>query len=500
MGVCLGRLQGLVLMLKVAPSRSEPFQFRPEPMVAKGGAHLLTTFLHYYASFELVATCALGMLVSFGYWTLVLGAPVGWPDLVVPALILGGTVVAGSVMRGQYDGFGSRSFASVVWSGLLACLRAFALLVALLFLLRSSEDLSRGAVFCQFLSVTTLVMLGRALFYVWTRRQFACGKLINRRVLVLSDDRRFDEVSAEGGLCDRLRGEGSGVMRIGHWTARAKVALDRAFLDQAVADCRSHEVDTVVIMPASDTFGEVDRIIAALSETPVTIHVLPLTHGREATLGATSMAGMPSVVFSNSPISRLNKVAKRSLDVAVSGLMLFLLSPLFVSIGVAIRLESRGPVFFRQTRHGYGSRPFRVFKFRSMRVLEDGAAFRQATRNDSRITAVGRFLRRSNLDELPQLLNVLFGDMSLVGPRPHPVALNESFSSRIMLFHRRHNIPPGITGWAQVNGFRGETDTHEKMAGRIEHDLWYIDNWSLGLDLRIMILTLFSSVAYRNAG
>ena len=157
-------------------------------------------------------------------------------------------------------------------------------------------------------------------------------------------------------------------------------------------------------------------------------------------------------------------------------------------------------MFFRQTRHGYGSRPFRVFKFRSMRVLEDGAAFRQATKNDSRITAVGRFLRRSNLDELPQLLNVLFGDMSLVGPRPHPVALNESFSSRIMLFHRRHNIPPGITGWAQVNGFRGETDTHEKMAGRIEHDLWYIDNWSLGLDLRIMILTLFSSVAYRNAG
>jgi lipopolysaccharide/colanic/teichoic acid biosynthesis glycosyltransferase len=134
-----------------------------------------------------------------------------------------------------------------------------------------------------------------------------------------------------------------------------------------------------------------------------------------------------------------------------------------------------------------------------MHVLEEGKAFRQATRNDPRVTRVGRFLRRTNLDEIPQLFNVLFGEMSVVGPRPHPVALNEAFSDRIKWFNRRHNIRPGITGWAQINGYRGETDTIEKMAGRVEHDLWYLDNWSFFLDFKIMLLTVFSPLAYREA-
>jgi lipopolysaccharide/colanic/teichoic acid biosynthesis glycosyltransferase len=132
--------------------------------------------------------------------------------------------------------------------------------------------------------------------------------------------------------------------------------------------------------------------------------------------------------------------------------------------------------------------------------MEDGKAFRQAKKNDPRITRVGRFIRRYNLDELPQLINVLIGEMSMVGPRPHPVALNESFADRIRWFHRRHVIRPGITGWAQINGFRGETETLEKMAGRVEHDLWYLDNWSLYLDAKILLLTIFSPLAYSNAG
>ena len=191
---------------------------------------------------------------------------------------------------------------------------------------------------------------------------------------------------------------------------------------------------------------------------------------------------------------------KRGLDLIVAGLMLFLLGPLLLGVAAAITLESKGPIFFLQTRHGFGNRHFKVFKFRSMRVLEDGAAFRQATRNDPRITAVGRFIRRTNIDELPQLFNVLLGDMSLVGPRPHPIALNDDFAARIRMFHRRHNIRPGITGWAQVNGHRGETDTLEKMKLRVEHDLWYVDNWSLALDMKILVNTLISPAAYRNAG
>jgi exopolysaccharide biosynthesis polyprenyl glycosylphosphotransferase len=176
-----------------------------------------------------------------------------------------------------------------------------------------------------------------------------------------------------------------------------------------------------------------------------------------------------------------------------------MLAPVFIGVAVAIKLDSPGPVLFRQRRYGFNQEPFRILKFRSMRALEDDARLRQAQRGDPRITRVGRWLRRSNIDELPQLLNVLKGDMSLVGPRPHALAHDQAFERDIARYARRHNVRPGITGWAQVNGWRGETDTPEKVRGRIEHDLYYIDHWSLLLDLTILLRTVFSAKAYRNA-
>ena len=168
-------------------------------------------------------------------------------------------------------------------------------------------------------------------------------------------------------------------------------------------------------------------------------------------------------------------------------------------VAVAIKLESRGPVLFWQKRHGYNNATIQVAKFRSMVVADDGGCFIQAKPKDERVTQVGRVLRRTNIDELPQLFNVLRGDMSIVGPRPHATTHNEMFEGRILPFSRRHNIKPGITGWAQVNGHRGETDTLEKMQRRVEHDLYYIDNWSFLLDMKIILLTLFSKRAYINA-
>jgi lipopolysaccharide/colanic/teichoic acid biosynthesis glycosyltransferase len=168
-------------------------------------------------------------------------------------------------------------------------------------------------------------------------------------------------------------------------------------------------------------------------------------------------------------------------------------------VALAIKLDSKGPIFFRQTRHGYNNQTIRIFKFRSMTTMEDGDDFRQVTRNDSRVTRVGRILRRTNIDELPQLLNVLLGQMSIVGPRPHATAHNDMFAGRILPFARRHNVKPGITGWAQVNGCRGATDSLEKMQERIEFDLHYIDNWSFLLDAKIIVMTLFSKKSYLNA-
>jgi exopolysaccharide biosynthesis polyprenyl glycosylphosphotransferase len=183
----------------------------------------------------------------------------------------------------------------------------------------------------------------------------------------------------------------------------------------------------------------------------------------------------------------------------VASAALILLLPLLIMMAGAIKLDSRGSVIFRQTRHGFNNQKITVFKFRSMSTAEDDYRVKQAIKNDPRITRVGQIIRRTNLDELPQLFNVLLGDMSIVGPRPHPISLNEAFERRISPFSRRHKVKPGITGWAQVNGFRGETDTIEKMQRRVEYDLHYIDNWSFLLDLKIIVMTLFSKRAYLNA-
>ena len=168
-------------------------------------------------------------------------------------------------------------------------------------------------------------------------------------------------------------------------------------------------------------------------------------------------------------------------------------------ISIAIKLDSPGPIFFRNTRHGFNNDEIRVLKFRSMTLMEDDSRFSQAAENDPRVTRVGHIIRRTNIDELPQLINVLRGEMSLVGPRPHMTAHNALFNNVIAPFSRRHNVKPGITGWAQVNGYRGPTDALEKMQRRIEYDLYYIDNWSFLFDLKIIVMTLFSKKAYLNA-
>ncbi len=170
-----------------------------------------------------------------------------------------------------------------------------------------------------------------------------------------------------------------------------------------------------------------------------------------------------------------------------------------LAAALAVRLEGGGPVFFLQRRYGFNQMPFRIIKFRTMRAMDDGDQVRQASVDDPRITRVGAWLRRWNVDELPQLINVLQGHMSLVGPRPHALAHDRAFEQKIARYARRHNVKPGITGWAQVNGLRGETDTDDKMARRIDYDLWYIDNWSFWLDVMILMRTAFSPRAFRNA-
>lgn len=209
-------------------------------------------------------------------------------------------------------------------------------------------------------------------------------------------------------------------------------------------------------------------------------------------------AGVPLVTLSESPLVGQSAVTKAVEDRVLASLALLLLSPLFLLVSLAIKAESSGPVFFKQKRHGWDGSVFEIWKFRSMRAHQDDNV-EQAKRDDPRITRVGRFIRRTSIDELPQLFNVLGGSMSLVGPRPHATVHNEYFSGKIASYYTRHRIKPGITGLAQISGYRGETDTLEKMEGRIRYDLYYINNWSLALDIEIMlrtVFTLFSKEAY----
>jgi putative colanic acid biosynthesis UDP-glucose lipid carrier transferase len=201
----------------------------------------------------------------------------------------------------------------------------------------------------------------------------------------------------------------------------------------------------------------------------------------------------------DTPFRGVRRVIKRIEDVLLGSLFLLICAVPMLLIALAVKLSSRGPVLFKQPRHGENGREFNVLKFRTMRVMETGAVVTQASRGDPRVTKLGAFLRRTSLDELPQFINVVRGDMSLVGPRPHAVAHNEFYRGHILEYMRRHKVKPGITGWAQVHGLRGETAKLEQMIARVEHDLVYIRSWSLWLDLKIIVLTVFGRKVRQNA-
>jgi Undecaprenyl-phosphate glucose phosphotransferase len=236
-----------------------------------------------------------------------------------------------------------------------------------------------------------------------------------------------------------------------------------------------------------------DSALNALKETVVDVNVVPDMHQyRLLNQGITEWGGLPVISLAGTPMTGSERTLKSVLDWIAALLISLVLLPLMLLIALLIRLSSPGPVFFRQKRHGMGGEAIEIYKFRTMRQHKEGAGqVTQASPQDNRVTGIGRFLRHTSLDELPQLFNVLKGEMSLVGPRPHAVEHNDLFKSRIPRYMLRHKVKPGLTGWAQVNGFRGLTDTPEKMAMRIEHDLWYIQNWSLWLDLKILLMTPF---------
>ena len=250
-------------------------------------------------------------------------------------------------------------------------------------------------------------------------------------------------------------------------------------------------VDQVWVAIGENHLQELRDSIAAVSELPYELRVVP--DGVVATLcemPVSNAAGLLTVELTSSPTSAVDRVAKAIEDRVLALVIVCLISPLLLLIAVLVRLGSPGPILFRQKRHGWNGEEITIFKFRTMfEHQESPGVVTQARKNDPRVTRVGRFLRKTSLDELPQLFNVLAGNMSLVGPRPHAAEHNELYVNIIRNYMHRHRVKPGITGWAQVNGYRGETDIPEKMQRRVEYDLYYIEHWSIGFDLVILVLT-----------
>jgi Undecaprenyl-phosphate glucose phosphotransferase len=450
---------------------------------------------------EFLAVASAAFIASFLYHDVVALAPLPVTEYVFAALLIAALVSLVSVGFQHFAAIQMRQLHVLLWSGIGAVGLAFALLLSTIFLLRLTEDYSRGTFIFQVVFVGVAVTAVRAITYSRLRSAIASGAVEARHVILIGDVTRCAQFS------NRLRT--SAIETVASfrfpWDLGVTTGSNSTDpFDQKIGTlteaCRKIRPDDVIILATQEELPRAMGLTHYLSELPVALHIVPvdalelLAGSRIAELGK-----VLTIQVSSPPLSVFDLAVKRSFDIFAATVGLIVLSPLFVMVSAAIKLDSRGPVFFRQTRHGFNNVPIEVIKFRSMNTLEDGDQFTQAAKNDPRVTVVGRLLRRTNIDELPQLINVLKGDMSLVGPRPHATAHNRFFQAKIAPFSRRHVVKPGITGWAQVNGLRGETDTLEKMRRRVELDLYYIDNWSFLLDMKIILLTLLSKRAYINA-
>jgi Undecaprenyl-phosphate glucose phosphotransferase len=462
------------------------------------GSTRLSTFITTLVLQEFFVVAASTYLASALYQIMVFQE---WPPAsiyIASALFVGFVVVTVSIASGRYINLQRHARHTFLWSGLGAVALAFSFLLSGLFLLKIAQPYSRATFVMQLVIVGFAVLTNRAMAYARLQSATAKGRVEAQRVVLVGDAIDCARFAA------RLTGTGISLVGSFPFPTGGSAGAAAGAADQSahglVNECRRVRPDDVLILTNHDTVMQASGLAASLSELPAGLH-LALVESADLLSAArvVEFGNTVTLQVAQPPLSILDRVVKRAFDVVVALAALVILSPFMLLVSVAIKLDSRGPVLFRQMRHGYNSETIQVFKFRTMTVWESEETFVQATRGDRRVTRLGRFLRRTNIDELPQLINVLQGQMSIVGPRPHATAHNEMFEKRISIFSRRHTVKPGITGWAQVNGYRGETDTVEKMKQRVEYDLYYIDNWSLLFDLRIIIMTLLSKSAYDNA-
>jgi Undecaprenyl-phosphate glucose phosphotransferase len=422
----------------------------------------------------------------------------GWSGLIPPNMRLCSLVallfVLSNASRGDYripDFLAShvngwRLF--TVWSA------SFLIALAFSFLTKSTGEFSRAGVVLFYVAGYVAIYVTRLALRHVARGATVAGGVASRRVVLVG----FEESIKT--FTQRYQPSASGMNVVAAIGLREEAESIDDDLALAAATARMLRPDDVFILVPWSQTDVIDSCVTTFLRVPAQIHLGPeRVLDRFVDARIDKIGTISSLSLGGHPLNLVEVIVKRLFDIVVSVAALVLLSPLLALVAALIRLDSNGPALFTQRRYGFNQEAFRIFKFRSMTTMEDGRDIAQAKVQDPRITRIGRFIRRYNVDELPQLINVLRGDMSLVGPRPHALVHDQLFERKIALYARRHNVKPGITGWAQVNGLRGEIDGPEKIRQRVEHDLYYIDNWSLLFDVWIIFLTVFSKKAYRNA-
>lgn len=365
-------------------------------------------------------------------------------------------------------------------------------LVGIAFAMKISGNFSRGATLSYFVIGWGCLVASRYFISRSLVRALEAGGFAESKIIVIAEAGHQQSSQA---LVDLRR---CGYLPIKTYEITASefggtgtVESLREKLDDIISTSQRESVDHVVLLIKWSRNRFIDDIVHMLRILPIPVHLLPdkdvaqLLKNRAVNVGTAW-----TIELQRAPLTIMERSVKRAFDLICAIITAILLSPLMLITALLIKLDSKGPVLFRQKRNGFNGRTFVIFKFRSMRVLEDGKVVPQATRNDPRITRLGRWLRSTSIDELPQLYNVIIGNMSLVGPRPHACAHNDDYQHRVANYAFRHHMKPGITGWAQINGYRGETQTVDLMERRVENDIWYINHWTLWLDLRILLKTM----------
>ncbi|MDN3278942.1 undecaprenyl-phosphate glucose phosphotransferase [Frankia sp. RB7] len=384
---------------------------------------------------------------------------------------------------------------------ILVCWFSTGILLAFFaFILKIGGDYSRGTFFAFYLVTPIGLLAVRKATKLNLAAAVAKGGIRRRDAVLVGDQ---NELAALGPR-DRLALFGAtDVKEFRLSTAvdsQQRLAADKSVFDQVGGFVRRNNCrEVLLVLPWNDD-ARIEFAREKVKNLPVSSRLLPDLHVRSlSNFVSSARQRVLAVEIQRAPLSAVERVVKRAMDIMVAGPALAGLFPVFVLTAIAIKLDSEGPVIFRQRRKGFNGKEFVMLKFRTMRVQEDGPVVVQASRQDPRVTSIGRFLRAASIDELPQLLNVLTGEMSLIGPRPHALAHDSYFEKILEDYAFRHHVKPGLTGWAQCNGSRGATPTVEAIAERVKLDLWYVNNWSLWLDVQILIKTFFEVARKRNA-